>query len=149
MKSRFIRGDTLTTLPCQDAFIAALKAMPVMVHAEVVLQGLLDVKKNPVWSAIVLAATESRRNPARQYQKGEPQINSLNELEKRHALKGSLLAAAKEVYAEWLVSIFLPDASLLWMSVRLTLGMASYAASSTHLLQWLRSPLHLAVMCST
>ena len=123
--------------------------MPVTVHAEVVLQGLLDVKKNPVWSAIVLAATEGRRNPARQYQKGEPQTNSLNELEQRHALKGSLLAAAKEVYAEWLVSLFQPDPSLLRMPVRLTLRIASHAACSVHLLEWLRLPLHLAVACST
>ena len=107
--------------------------MPVTVHAEVVLQGLLDVKKNPVWSAIVLAATESRRNPARKYHKGEPRRNSLYVLEKRHVLRSSLLAAAKEVYAEWLVTMFLTDASLLWMSVKLMWGMAPYAACSTHL----------------
>ena len=107
--------------------------MPVTVHAEVVLQGLLDVKKDPVWSTIVLAATESRRNPARKYYKGEPRRNSLNVLEQRHALRGSLLAAAKEVYAEWLVSMFLPRASLLWISVKLMWGMAPYAACFTHL----------------
>lgn len=74
--------------------------------AGVVLQGLLTVKSNPAWSAIVLTITKSWIKPARIGSgKREPQISSWQELQQRHALDASLMAAAKEVYVEWLVSI--------------------------------------------
>ena len=75
-----------------------------MLHAGVVLQALLTVKSNPAWSAIVLAITKGWGPAGKGSARREPRITSWQELQQRHVLDASLMAAVKEVYLEWLVS---------------------------------------------
>ena len=76
-----------------------------VLHAGVVLQALLTVKSNPAWSAMILAITKGWRSARIGSAKQGPRITSWQELQQHHALDAGLMAAAKEVYLEWLVSI--------------------------------------------